>query len=560
MNETIHIVAKDARRLRWALFAWTIVVAIKAVVNVVRPALDLQGMAMSMVAGQLATLVATIDVALLVLLVSWLVHEDPATDREAFWITRPIHPARLAAAKLTLAATALVLLPVAGAWITMAAFGVNAYDMLRATPSILLNQSLWMVALTAAATLTPSMTRYLLVLVGAGAAYVLAISAMLAGALLFAEVRESPPHAEVGDPTPTIVATTLAIMSFLWVVAHQYRRRRTRPGATIAVAASLAIVAVPVFWPSHRAADPDPGAWASNQSRTAVIVGSEPPDVSDDAAVIRRTISNKRVAVPVHLSGIPGNMFVRAVESRSRLDLAGTSLTSDQTGSALVRTAGIRNPEQAALQGALGSVRLAERSGGDDYDQWPVLLTISDDAFSRHARVSGRLTTTLDFHLARTTIAGAVPLRQGSILRDDTRRIEIVGIEPRVGGCTVMLRQVSIAPLFQRRVFENEMLVLRNTARGEAVQGDMESMQRGSAWPLSFLLSIAMGAGGYGADGSDDNGFGIRAYAYRYPSGRPSTPVIDASWLAGAELVRVTTRYAGHVTRALAIDDFVMAR
>jgi hypothetical protein len=562
MNETLHIIWKDARHLRWGLVAWMIVVAADVGLSILRPTLDLRGMGMSMLASQLTSLTSAVQVVMMVLLVSWLVHEDPVSDREAFWLTRPIHPGRLTAAKLAVGGAALVLLPLFGAWITMVVFRVNTYDMLRATPSILFNQSLWMLALTAAATLTPSMTRYLLVLVGAGAAYVLIISVAVVSFLLFADVRQSPPRPEIGDPTPTIVSMALAAGLSLWVVAYQYRRRKVKRAATVGVAGFLAIVAVPVFWPSHRAADPDPGAWASDQSRVAAVVRQEPPNVSDEMDFTRRASSNKHIAVPVDLTGVPDDMFVQAIESHSRLDVAGTTLVSTHIGSSIVRgtRSGAQPGAQSALHGALGNVRVAERPGENEYEQWPVLLSVPDQAFEQYARTPGRLTSTIDFHVARAVVAGAMPLVQGNSLRDDTRRVDILGIERRVDGCTVKLRQISIVPLFRRHVFNNETLVLRNAARGEAVQGDLESMERGSSSPMSLLLALALGGGSYGVGNSDGSGFGVQSFSYRYRARGSSAPAIDEAWLAGADLVRVATIYSGHVTRSVTIADFVMAR
>jgi hypothetical protein len=542
------------------------VVVAHVALNVARPSLELRGTGLAMAASQLTSLTSLIEIVMMVLVVSWLVHDDPAADREAFWLTRPIQPRRLAAAKLTVGGAAFVLLPLAGALITMAMFRVSAYDMGRAAPAIILDQALWLLTLTAAATLTPSLTRYALVLVSAVAGFVLLMSMMIAGLFLYADrVRPSAPRPQVSDPIPTIAGTLLAIAVSLWVVLYQYRRRRAKRAAIVGVTGLLAVMTVPIAWPSHlrQLPDPDPGAWARDQRQVAAVFSPEPPDVSDAFSFARRNSAMRRIAAPVRLSGIPDDFFVQAVDAHSRLEVPGTALASTQVDSAMIRRpapSDARHDGQSALQAALGNVRLARRAGEDEYEPWPVLLTVTEGEFTQHAHTAGRLTATLDFYLSRSTLAGTIPVETGRSLRDETRRLDIVGIERRVDGCTVMLREVSINPLFRRRVFNNETLVLRNGARGQAVQGDLESVERDSSSPMSFLVSIAFLGNAFGASEADGSGFGIRSYAYRYPSRSPSAPVIDAEWLAGAELVRVTTAYSGHVTRSLTIDDFRMVR
>src|SRR5947207_365385 len=180
MTQTLHLIKKDARHLRWGLLAWAAVVAAHVALNVVLASVDTQAFAVVIVARQIASLTSLIQLVMLCLIVSWIVHEDPVADREAFWLTRPIDPTRLTAAKLTVAGVVLVLLPGAGEIVTMAIFRVGAYDMARAMPVILLNQIAWVVVLTAAATLTPSLTRYLLLIVAVAAATVILMRTTIA--------------------------------------------------------------------------------------------------------------------------------------------------------------------------------------------------------------------------------------------------------------------------------------------------------------------------------------------------------------------------------------------
>jgi hypothetical protein len=511
-----------------------------------------------------------IQLVMLCLIVSWIVHEDPVVDREALWLTRPIDPTRLTAAKLTMAGVVLILLPFVGELVTMGIFRVSAYDMARATPVIVLNQMVWVLVLTSAATLTPSLTRYVLVIVAAAAAIVLLVSVTVATLLLFSTPGSSSPRPEVGDPLPTVVATVLAIAIALWVIFYQYRRRRAKRAATFGTAGLLMTLAVPIFWPWHlnRAPDPDPGAWSRDGARVAAVFNAGSIRVSDMPAFRRRDTERKQIAASVVLTGMPDDVFVQAVEVTSRLDIAGVTLQSHQTDMTSVRrgeTSSAAHTHLSSLGAALGSARLFESQVADPYELWPVLLSVTEQDFAQYARTPGRLTITLDFYLQRSTIAGVIPLEVGARLNDDTRRIEIVRVDRRMDGCRIMLRDISITPLFRPRTFNQEEFVLRNGALAQAIRGDGDqgSFGLGGSSVAPFLLALAMGGDAYGINGQGGSGFAVRTYGHRYPARGPSIsssqPVIDGSWLAGAELVRVKTEYVGHVMRSLTVNNFRMA-
>jgi hypothetical protein len=570
MTQTMHLIKKDVRHLRWALLAWAAVVAAHVAVSVVLASVDLQSFAVMIVARQIASLTSLIQLVMLCLIVSWIVHEDPVADREAFWLTRPIDPTRLATAKLTVAAVALVLLPAAGEIVTMAIFRVGVYDMTRAMPVILLNQIAWVLVLAAAATLTPSLTRYLLLVVAAAAAIVILMSTTIAAFLLLADPDSSvSPRPPVMTAVPSLVATGLAIAVALWVIFYQYRRRRVKRAATLGTAGLVMAMAVPFFWPSHlnRSPDPDPGAWSRDEGRVAARLNGS-IHVSDAQAFRRRDSERKQVAAAVTLTGMPEDVFVQAVEVNSQFEVAGVTLRSRQTETASSRraeTSPVMHTYMSSVRGALGSARLMESEAADGYESWPVLLNLTEQDFARYAHTPGRLTATLDFYLHRSRIAAAIPLRAGARIQDDTRRIEIVRVDRRADGCTVMLRDISITPIFRAGSFNPEAFVLRNATQAQAIRGDSNqgSFGVGDVSAATFLLSLAMGGNAFGANGSGGGGFAVRTLGYRFPaqasSPSSSRPVIDGTWLDGAELVRVNTEYAGHVTRSLTINNFRIA-
>src|SRR5439155_24848480 len=100
MNQVAHIFSKDLRRLRWSVVGWSALVGTRMLINTAGADIALGGFGPQLGIGELSALLSLMYVLLLALLISRLVHDEPLVGRDAFWITRPIAPAALMAAKL----------------------------------------------------------------------------------------------------------------------------------------------------------------------------------------------------------------------------------------------------------------------------------------------------------------------------------------------------------------------------------------------------------------------------------------------------------------------------
>jgi hypothetical protein len=103
-----HILAKDLRRLRWLLLPWLVVVFSRVAIDAARSDLAFDDFTRQLALDNVSGLLLFIDVPMLVLLVSALVHDEPLVGADAFWLTRPIPPRALMTSKLAFAALFLI--------------------------------------------------------------------------------------------------------------------------------------------------------------------------------------------------------------------------------------------------------------------------------------------------------------------------------------------------------------------------------------------------------------------------------------------------------------------
>ena len=109
MNLTLHIAIKDFYRLRWALLLWVVAIASELALASIQATLDIEGhVPFYMAAWTFGNIfIPVISFGL----VMGLQDDDPVTEGDAFWMTRPITGARLLSAK-ALVLGLLCLIPV----------------------------------------------------------------------------------------------------------------------------------------------------------------------------------------------------------------------------------------------------------------------------------------------------------------------------------------------------------------------------------------------------------------------------------------------------------------
>jgi ABC-type transport system involved in multi-copper enzyme maturation permease subunit len=556
MSEILHILRKDLRRLRWGLLLWTLVIVARLLVATSGAAFAFGDFGLQLAIEEISMLVATIDALLLALLVSWLVHDEPLVGADAFWLTRPIDRSRLLAAKMIFAALLLVGVPAVGQAMTAAAIGGGWHDALRTAPRAAFGQALWVLPLLALAVLTPTIMRFLVVIVASVAAVVVAVSTMTTFLLMTRsdDMMDFRPS-QIPDQTAGVVLMWLLAASAMAVIVYQYRNRRVGRAIVIGAIGIGAAVLISSVWPWHfaKAAEPDPGAWARDTLTAAVVDGVTPPHVSDIEGLSERARASKFVAVPMRITNLPPDVSVDAFSVRAQLAIpSGTVLQSAQSRTITVRHAATQSAldRTSRLQAALGDALLVS-SRVIDFDQWPVVLRVNDHDYARYANVPGRLTADVDAFVYRSRVAGSLPLVDGTAIEIGSTRFKLLRTLRRSDGCTVLVRQSVAASSEKPSAPRTYELVLLNRARKEAVAGS-------SQYVPGISGRLAMGTVFEGAG----SGFFFAHLIDRFPVDAPieSKPVLDASWIDHAELAIVETTYAGRVSRSISIDDFRMAR
>jgi hypothetical protein len=558
MNQTLHIVRKDLRRLRWLLVAWVAIIIGRIVLTTAGSTVEPEDIGLQLIVQNLTSLLGIVDMLMWVLLVSLLVHEEPLVGADAFWLTRPIRPNALMTAKLALAGVFLVFAPLTRGVIEMAWFGASPRDVVVALPSLLFTQAFWVALLLTLAVLTPSLTRFVVTI----AASIAALGVAIAGLMTFLVLNQEEERAYyegpvVPDSTGEIVGSFLLLCVAFGVIAYQYRHRWPSRAILIGAAGSVATVVVAFAWPWHfaRAIEPDPGAWAHDSTRTIAVLDAH-TNVSEAYSLRRGKNPKKQVAARLDLVGAPAEYDVESVGVRARLAFPdGTTIESTQRENAPVtRPPGDRaSTRTTRLQAVLGDVRLAPETG-DTHEMLPVVIKVADPDYERYGAQAGHLTATVDFQVHRFRMSGTLPLSRGAILRDGTDRFEIVRVLRRSDGCDVLLRQLTLLPMWSSKSRRQFYYVLLNRGRREAINGDIEGMMPLGQWNLAGALFGIHVEGG-------TQGFSVWTQTLRFPpramAGSP-TRQIDSAWLDGAEVVVIESAYAGHVTRSLEVDGFKM--
>ena len=150
-----HLLRTDLRRLRLMVGGWILLMASIAAAYGLQPFYS-TSLRFAYTGWLAYTLLFWGMQLFTVVLVPLVLQADPAVGTNAFWMTRPIRPAVLAASKLLLLLMLLVLVPTASMMVLTATYHVPAGEVMRVGLEMAILQTLWVALLMAAWSATVS--------------------------------------------------------------------------------------------------------------------------------------------------------------------------------------------------------------------------------------------------------------------------------------------------------------------------------------------------------------------------------------------------------------------
>lgn len=559
MSQMLHIMGKDARRLRWVLALWLVVVAGYVAMSVTGAAPTGEAFQAQLFFREVLGAFTLAQMLLTGLIVSRLVHEEPLVGFNAFWLTRPYDARALAAAKLMFVAACLIAVPVVGDLVTMGVLDARGPALARGGAASLIAYLTATLPLLVIAVLTPSFGAFVLTIVAIVAAFSMLLSS-LAGVMMFLTEdmpRYVPPR--VPDATPSIMLTVTFVCAALAVVVYQYRQRRRAVAIGLTVAGAVLTVAVPALWPWSFARGEliQPGEWAA---RASAVHDASWGIEAVELPRLRGGEARRQINLRITLSDVPADVTVQRIGIRSRLRLEdGTVVESSGMGG---YTPSRRSSVLSAALG--GATMLVSVDATYSRESWTPVLHLPEQEFLRHRGRSGRLDMTLDFYVTRTREAGVLPISRGAALDRGVSRVEVLEVLRAGDRPLVTIRQWRARSPFTVSGSVEREYALRHAARNEALPAGIENGapigSRGNG--LASVLRVPFRTMGVGVDvysGGGGAGFSASTLFLRFPGrGYGEPPELPASWYDEAELVVLETESPAVVSKQLTIENFTI--
>lgn len=153
MRTMLHLLRKDLFHTRWLIGAWLLITLLDVGFRLAGTGLFTSDATAEAWRGPEVWLMYLSFVTTL-LVVSWIVHEDPVGGWQGFWLTRPIARSALYASKVTGLLLVLVLPGLLAVPAFLAAWGVGGVDLWHAVAETLFFSLVSLSMLFAAAALT----------------------------------------------------------------------------------------------------------------------------------------------------------------------------------------------------------------------------------------------------------------------------------------------------------------------------------------------------------------------------------------------------------------------
>ena len=574
MNLTLHMIGKDFRRLHvlFPLVGWWGLVILQGflVATFARlphfpPPAD---MMLEFSITLLAWLVALLNIGLLVLIVSQLVQQDSTVGSTAFWLSRPVSGTRLLAGKSLFLALTVILPALLIEVLLLLLHGVTLYDTVRSIPQIVLFHCLVLALLMMLAALTRNLPR--LMLVG-----ILAVVGLLLVQYIFSVFFRwlgqdvfQPEQSALMQSIAAVVTRNrwddslyfsglIGFLLFLLVVAlvvvcHQYLTRRTKKSMILASSVFPGVLLFMTFW-----------TWDFWPDEYPLAEGILDPE--------QVTARIREKSLRIHQRHKPGREGMRILQGDVTVDNlpAGLAVLPGRFTASLFATSGetldqdrgstrysyldpsprfqryherrLDRKKAALLSQSLGGMEFlnSEQFEGKPHLE---LLWISQEIHNRYSGDELVYEAEMHFLVQRDTIT-RMRLEPGVRYDRGSDHAAILSVTSQNDAWIVHLSESAHRLTLDDWKAVRYLLV--NFSRKEALFG------RRSFGPDS-LSSFLLFSDIYLM-------LEVRRPNLSFDLSSETVP-IEATWLDGAELVRVETRNLGWFSKRIRIEDFVMDR
>ena len=541
-----HLVWHDARALHVTLAVWAGVLALQAGTVAVGPQFLGSGDYRADLKLSLGALVMRL--AMTVILTALIIQRDTAVGTTAFWLTRPIPPVTMWAAKLASIAGWLILLPSALAWALFVGLGLSAASAWDAASQLFFEQTLAVAFSLMAASVTATLAHFVVAgLAGFTTLWFLTLSARA--------WRDS--LAMITLPGPDSIFFTWVgsvVIGAVVVSAHQYLTRRWIRTWVLAVLCLVIAQGTLVF--VRNTPNLDPAAWSSRTYDPPADVEVRLGDNVEHAPVTLRGPSGQpapgwALSTSVWATSSSDTDVLEPVGVRWSIatSMAEPATTIRWTESVRRGTWWANAPSTPAdqpirsIRTALGVDTLAFASSSLQATplfrayvaEWPV------EAYRTFvAKGGGTLRAEVVVRAYRYRVGGAMPLRAGAAYAAGDRRLRITDVERTLRGIVVTVRTAFVSP-FDTNVGRQGGVhyVLRNRARREALFfTDQQTSNR-----FLTLGTTPIGPG-----------TGLRRFEFDSQRLSNGSIALTNDWIEGAELVVLVPEALGMFTKSAEVS------
>jgi hypothetical protein len=539
MNLILHQAMTDIRAQRWLVAAWAAMFAGACAIE----ALKIEA---SMVYPLLALSLGRVVLGWV--LAIRIVHADPLDSTSAFWLTRPLSPRMLLAAKAGLISGLLLVVPAVAALVVFIVNGVAIATLPGILGQWLLIEALPLLPIVLVATLTRDVARMVLTLLVSVVFWSGLQYYCLFWSMVPLEFRAVPEWFwTVGRAWLVVGAGVVALSATL--IARQYLTRRTASIAFAALVAALGITAIAALWPMRLVfeyAKAEGWEEAQTASATSAWTGAAGISVTIPGGTLRtwtQTFPNARsnLVGDLRVDGLEQAVIVAVERGRGTLSFPKEgdafegrnvmALGSYVGPVGMVDEASRRNFERVIGARLGGSALLVWGNGLH-------LIGLEKGVYEKHQVSPAVYEGDLVLDAYRVIATAAMPLKVGASGRTGGVQTTILAIRRESRRWVIDLREA--AP---RVVLPGEsartVRIVRNRRRGDS----LVPWGTNRRVPPSALASTAVIAGR------------TAAVLERPPQyGGP----IDEAWLNDAELVLVSFERLGRFTKHVTIPSFVL--